>query len=382
MTFKMDDEELRAKVALSMFLGTSEAGLVRLLKTFGSAREILRSGVLSRGLFPDLDWIGGSILGDDRVERALRILTAGSVRVTSILEPDYPASLGLISNPPPILYARGRLPGKDEPLISLVGRRNPSASGRSMAYELGRSLALSGIGVVSGLARGIDSEAHRGTLEGGGYAVAVLGTGIDVPYPVENRGLMESIAEKGCVLSEFSPGTPPTRYNFPRRNRLISGLTLGIVVIEAGMRSGSLTTARSAESQGKRIFVVPGDPTFPGTAGSNTLLRRGAIPVLSASDVVSRIPGTSAPPERRPESKRHDLHGVDKRIFDALHSGPMDINSIVEETALPANVILSALVRLELDDAVERIPGNIFRIRPRFRAARLPLGSNGGQRTK
>ncbi|HWQ61793.1 MAG TPA: DNA-processing protein DprA [Negativicutes bacterium] len=269
----------------------------------------------------------------------------------------YPARLRRIFDPPAVLYYRGRLP-RDEQLIAIVGARKASAYGRNAAAMLAAGLAEAGVGVVSGAARGIDSAAHTGALDGGGYTVAVLGCGVDVTYPPENGRLLDRIAEQGMILSEYWPGTSPQANFFPVRNRIISGLARGVVVVEAAVRSGSLITADWALEQGRDVFAVPGS-IFSGTSsGTNRLVKQGAKPVTTAADILEEYGLATAADERRSQP---EPAGDEGRVFAALSCDtPLSVEELVMKVGLPAQLVTYILLQLELKDMAAEFGGQRY----------------------
>jgi DNA processing protein len=259
-------------------------------------------------------------------------------------EPGYPILLGSIYDPPSRLFLRGSRPELlGEACVAIVGARSCSSYGAGVARSLGRELARAGVVVVSGLARGIDAEAHRGALEGGGATVAVLGCGIDVDYPASNASLARRIGEDGLIVSEYEPGVEPAPWRFPARNRIVAGLSRAVVVVEARERSGALITADFAVEEGREVFAVPGDITNATSAGTNGLLRLGAAPLLCAADVLDVL-GIAPPCASSP---RPD--GIAATVLKALREAPAGVQELVERTRLEPERVAAALVELELD---------------------------------
>jgi len=217
---------------------------------------------------------------------AARLMKLG-IRALTLLDDEYPALLKQVADPPPVLFVRGQLKNEDEQSVALVGTRRATSYGQAVAQRLARDLAAAGVTVVSGLAKGVDTQAHRAAVDAGGRTMAVLGNGLDQVYPPENAALARQIVERdaGALVSEFAPGVPPDAVNFPRRNRIISGLSMATVIVEAGARSGALITADFALEQGREVMVVPGNINSPMSFGSNELLKQGATPVTSAQAV-------------------------------------------------------------------------------------------------
>ena len=293
---------------------------------------------------------------------AARALGAGFV---ALGEPDYPARLAMIDDAPPLVAVRGQLSALALPLIAIVGARNASAAGLKFAERLARELGEAGFAIVSGLARGIDGAAHRATLATG--TVAVLAGGHDRVYPAEHADLLEAILATGAALSEMPFGWEPRAADFPRRNRLISGLALGVIVIEAARRSGSLITVRFALEQGREVFAVPGSPLDPRAEGSNNLLKEGATLVTEAADVLAvlqpimRQPLSAEEPERAapiPAGGEPDT-AVRIRIIDLLGPSPVSIDDLIRLSGSSPAVVRTVLLELELAGRLERIGGGL-----------------------
>lgn len=296
------------------------------------------------------DWRGV----EEQLERAAR---AGANGFT-LWDAAYPPRLRVVPYAPPLLFVRGDPDVLTKPSLAVVGTRAPSAAGIAFARRLSRALAASGINVVSGLARGIDTAAHRGALEGTGTTVAVLGTGIDVAYPRENAALMECVAQAGCVVSEQLCGTPGHGYVFPRRNRIISGLSEAVLVVEGGLKSGALITARWALEQGRDVGAVPGFPGDFRSAGPNQLLREGAFLVEEVSDVLLHVPALAA--AATPRTGNADAAGAPGRVDGdaarvlALAATDTCADEIAAATGLDAARVQEILSRMEIDGLVVR----------------------------
>jgi DNA processing protein len=270
---------------------------------------------------------------------------------------DFPPLLGAIHDPPPALYVRGR--GVDValagPAVAVVGARSCSAYGRSVARSLGRELAAAGLVVVSGMARGVDGEAHRGALEAGGVTVAVLGCGIDRDYPAAHAELARRICEHGLVVSEYEPGVEPAPWRFPARNRIIAGISEAVVVVEARERSGALITADFALEEGRDVFAVPGEITSALSAGTNALLRLGATPLTSATDVLELFELTPVAPEAA------TLGRAAEALLDRLRDGALTADELVRASGVDPAEASAALMELELarrvalEDGVYRV---------------------------
>ncbi len=335
-----------------------------LMKYFASAADALDA-------LPSLAARGGrrkiGICPKSRAEAELASAEACGARHIFAGEPDFPRALAAAEDSPPVLLVVGRGDLLNRPSVAIVGARNASTNGRRLAREIAAGVAAGGFVVTSGLARGIDAAAHEGALEGG--TVAVLAGGPDVVYPEENRRLYEAIGIRGTIVAESPPGLVPQARHFPRRNRIISGLSLGVVVVEAAVRSGSLITARLANEQGREVMAVPGSPLDPRCRGANDLIRKGATMVEGAEDVLSVLDamrgdglGEPDPPAPRRAPLRADEPAPDdarRRILDALGPTPAAVDSIIRDLGLPAQAVLTVLLELELAGRIERQPGNM-----------------------
>jgi DNA processing protein len=285
-----------------------------------------------------------------------------SIDVLTLVDQDYPQALRNISNPPPVLYVRGNFKKEDEISMAIVGSRKASYYGKKMAAKFSRSLVSLGFTVVSGMARGIDTIAHQSALAEDGRTIAFLGSGIDVIYPKENRKLMKKIIKNGVVISEFPLGSKPLAVNFPQRNRLISGFSLGTVVVEATLKSGTFTTVKWALEQGKEVFAIPGDIRSKTSQGTNKLIQKGAKLITDAEDIVAEFPflkrkDLTVPP---PQEKKIDLTTGEKRIIEFLPNEPTHIDDIIEGMELPSSKVLSILLSLEIKGLVQQLPGKRF----------------------
>jgi DNA processing protein len=348
-----------------------------LLRRFGSARaalemvpQLARRGERSNTVTP---------VTRGEAEAELAALRRIGAQLVCWGEPAYPGGLVAIDDAPPILTVLGRAELLGNPIVAVVGARNASANGRRFSRDLATALGHGGIVVVSGLARGIDAAAHLGALETG--SVAVVAGGVDVVYPEENRGLHEGLAREGAIVAELPLGTEPQARHFPRRNRLISGMALGVVVVEAAARSGSLITARFALEQGRDVFAVPGSPLDPRCRGSNDLLRHGAILTESAEDVLTQL-GPQLKHPAAPPPVRSSLPSP--AVMDWPHAGtqapipddaaleliterlgptPVAVDELVRQCHLSAAAVATLLLELELAGRVERHPGNLVSLR-------------------
>jgi DNA processing protein len=347
-----------------------------MLRRFGSARAALEA--LPR-LARRSD--GGktvSAVTRAAAEAELTALARVGGRLLCWGEPAYPKTLAAVEDAPPVLAVLGQVELLGRPMVAVVGARNASANGRRIARDLAGSLGRAGLVVISGLARGIDAEAHLGAIATG--TVAVQAGGVDIVYPAENRGLYEAIARRGAVVAELPLGSEPQARHFPRRNRIISGMALGVVVVEAAAHSGSLITARFALEQGREIFAVPGSPLDPRCRGSNDLLRRGATLAETADDVVSQLSplgeidtrGRGAPAVPTGDLPIRSIGGPVEPVADdaaldlvlrLLGPTPVPVDELVRQCQLTAAAVASLVLELELDGRVERHPGNLVSLR-------------------
>lgn len=348
--------------------GIGPARFQRLLEHFGSAREVLaarRNDWAALGL-PDkaLEHLGAPDW--QRVEGDLRWLEQPDNHLLRLTDTAYPPLLRQTDNPPPLLFLRGEPRFLLSPQIAIVGTRNPTPAGRDNARHFAAYLAKAGFVITSGLALGIDGEAHQGALQEG-HTIAVLGTGVDRVYPAQHRRLAHTIAERGALLSEWPPGTPALAEHFPRRNRLISGLSLGTLVVEAAVQSGSLITARLAAEQGREVFAIPGSIHNPLAKGCHGLIRQGAKLVETAGDILEEL-GALAQATLEQETQVETEASVAtvqldpdyQRLLDALGSGPAPIDLLVERCGLTADAVSSMLLILELQGSVAVAPGGLY----------------------
>ena len=354
----MDD--VRPWLALTLVPGVSLGAQRKLLAHFGSAQAIADAGERkwTAVIAPDEARALAAGPAPALVDRTLEWLEGANCHLLRAGSPGYPEMfLHNIHDAPVAFYARGRIELLQSPSLAIVGSRNASRTGSQDAHYIARALSDAGLAIVSGLALGIDAAAHRGGLAGKSSSVAVLGTGADTPYPPRNAGLFDQLAAEGCVVSEFPLGTPPAPWNFPRRNRLISGLSRGVLVVEAALASGSLITAKYAADQGREVFALPGSIHSTLSKGCHWLIKEGAKLVETADDVLVELnlaaPKTAeSPGEEPPESDP---------LLEALGYAPMSIDEFVMHTGLGAATLAARLTRLELEGRVELLPGGRFR---------------------
>ncbi|MDE2234471.1 MAG: DNA-processing protein DprA [Gammaproteobacteria bacterium] len=361
----MEAQEANYWLALIRTPGLGVAGLPALLARCGSLAGIFTasshklSGLAenTRQWLENPDW--------DTVAQDLRWLEDTGVHMLACTDPAYPPLLRQISDPPMVLFVRGNLQALSLPQLAMVGSRNPSTEGRRNAEEFSAYLSNCGLGITSGMAMGIDAASHRGALRSRGTTIAVWGAGLDKPYPPSHRELAEEIAEHGALVSEFLPGTPPLPHNFPRRNRIISGLSVGTLVVEAAQTSGSLITAHLASEQGREVFAIPGSIHNPMARGCHRLIREGAKLVESAGDILEELapllklePVNASVESPVPEP---DVEDPEYRLLlNSMDHAPISVDLLVERTGLTPDVVSSMLLMLELQGQVEATPGGHY----------------------
>ena len=299
------------------------------------------------------------------IESELNAIERGHIEVRNVLDPTYPARLKMIADPPPLLYITGTLTEQDELAVAIVGARRATTAGRAVTEELSRDLAEAGMTVVSGLARGVDAAAHRGALAAQGRTIAVLGCGIDRTYPPEHERLRKQIEEQGAILSETPMGAPPSSHHFPRRNRIISGLSLGVIVTEAAINSGSLITARLAAEQGREVFAVPGFVKEDTSRGTNALLKEGAALIEQAQDVIDAVlpqleqaMRLRLQPAREKKVPDAQLGEEEQRVYNILSYVPLTVDDVIATTGLPVSTVMASLLSLELRQRARQLPGH------------------------
>jgi DNA processing protein len=357
------DPGLASWLQLSLTPGLGPATLRKLLQQFGLPQTVLERRRAELAAFAPPAALAA--LDSEAVARAVAHALAWSAEpghgVVTLADETYPRLLLEIPDPPPLLYAHGRLELLQRSALAIVGSRNATQQGTANAEAFARTLSESDLTIVSGLALGIDAAAHRGGLQGPGATIAVLGTGIDMLYPQRNAALAAEIAARGLLVSEFPLGTAPAAQNFPRRNRLISGLARGCLVVEAAVASGSLITARAAAEQGREVFAVPGSIHSPLAKGCHALIKSGAKLVESAEDVLTELSGfrPSGYASTR-EAARPDAEGAEAGLLALMGHDPVDVDSLCSRAGLSAEQVSSELLRLELDGRVAALPGGLY----------------------
>ena len=376
----MLNQNLKYWVALKWVEGVGNVGFKALLEAFGTPQKVFEAPLSMIKAVPGIgdktapqiksfkDW--------KKVEKELEFADRTCVSIVTSQDPLYPSQLLSTYDYPAFLYVKGHLK-EDDVNVAVVGSRTASTYGKFTTERLCRELVLRGITVISGLARGIDSAAHRGALSGKGRTIAVLGCGLDVVYPPENEKLFTEISLQGALISEFPFGTPPNAPNFPARNRIISGISLGVVVVEASEKSGSLITARIALEQGREVFAVPGSIDSSGSRGTNKLIKQGAKLIENVEDILEEIlpQVTSAPKVVKPDQRQKQpddqqkiltsspdlvLKETEKTVWQVLSQKPVHIDQIITSTWLTAHEVLVILLNLELQGLIEQKPGKTY----------------------
>jgi len=346
-------------VALNLVKGIGAVRFRQLLEFFGTAElawQAPQSAWSSAGIPQRVVNNFSLVRQQVDLERVLEKIAAGNVRVITWLDGDYPRRLKEIDQSPPVLFIRGTINVEDDWAVAVVGTRRVTPYGRQVADEIGRFLAQNGVTVVSGLARGVDAIAHQSALQAGVRTFAVLGSGVDVIYPPEHRKLAAEIIQQGAVISDYPVGTQPDGVNFPPRNRIISGLSLATVVVEAGEKSGALITAEFAVDQGRDVFAVPGSILAAQSQGTNRLIEQGARPLLKMSEILESLKLEQIP-EKQQTRKLNPMSKEEQRLLEQLSSEPVHIDQLCELTGLPITNVSATLTMMELKGFVTQVGG-------------------------
>jgi DNA processing protein len=354
------DPSVKAWLTLSLIRGLGGEGARHLLRQFGSPEAVLVTPVSSLRTCVKADVAAaiGKGVPDDELAPTLAWLEGDQNHILTLGDGDYPRALLNISDPPLLLYVKGRRDLLNKTALAIVGSRHATPQGIGNAEQFAHALSDAGLCIISGMAHGIDAAAHRGALNGTGSSIAVVGTGLDKVYPAANRELAHQLARQGALISEFPLGTPPLAANFPRRNRLISGMSIGCLVAEASLQSGSLITARLAMEQGRDVFAIPGSIHSPQSRGCHKLIKQGAKLAESAQDIIeelalqldpaARIPDAAAP--RSDQSALTELIGYD----------PVSIDMLCQRSGLTVSQLSAMLLTLELEGRIATLPGGLF----------------------
>ena len=363
MPLPVPGAEPGAWLSLHLIAGLGAESIRRLLQQFGSPQAVLsQSSIqLSQIVAPKVATAIIEGAPEEKLAAAMRWLEEDGNHLLTLADDDYPRRLLEISDPPTILYLKGRrelLRVADRNGIAIVGSRNATPGGLQNAEAFARALSQAGMTVISGMALGIDAAAHRGGLEGTGSTIAVVGTGLDLVYPARNKALAHALAEKGLIVSEFALGTPAMANNFPRRNRIISGLSRGVLVVEAALASGSLITARQAGEQGREVFAIPGSIHSPLSKGCHHLIKQGAKLVDDATDILAEldlVPRAEASPQTPNTPAANE-----EKILTAMGYDPVTVDTLILLTGEDAALIMSRLTELELGGTIASMPGGKF----------------------
>lgn len=355
------DDDVHLWVSLSLIPGLGDVSYRKLLHAFGGPQEIYAASYAALSNIVDKSVADRIRRGMDLDESSPLAVWLGNPEnhVITLADADYPQALLQIPDPPPLLYLKGRRELLNRPALAVVGSRNATPQGQANAESFSKNLSDNGLCIVSGLASGIDAAAHRGGLGGAASSIAVVGTGLDIVYPSSNHILAHELAQHGALISEFPLGTQGKAHNFPRRNRIICGLALGCLVVEAAIRSGSLITARLAAEQGREVFAIPGSIHSPVSKGCHALIKQGAKLVECANDILDELkwvsPQAFAPTiaEKWPDNNFQPL-------LDALGFDPAAIDELTSRSGLTSDTVCAMLLQLELEGRIASLPGGLF----------------------
>jgi DNA processing protein len=351
------DDTLKAWLALSLVRGLGGEGARRLLMEFGSPEAVYAAPIRSLKSIVKSEIASqiGNGIADEDIAPALSWLADNNNHIVTLADSDYPQALLNIPDPPLLLYVKGRLDLLNRPALAVVGSRNATPQGIHNAEAFARSLSDAGLCIISGMAQGIDAAAHRGALPGRGNSIAIVGTGLDKVYPAANRELAHMLAKQGSLISEFPLGTPPLAANFPRRNRLISGMSLGCLVVEASLQSGSLITARLALEQGREVFAIPGSIHAPQSKGCHALLKQGAKLAETAQDILEELGGQLVATVQPADSI-----AAGSVLLDHLGYDPVDVDTLCARSGLTIAELSAMLLTLELEGRISVLPGGLY----------------------
>lgn len=359
----MADADIAYWVGLSLIPGLGGESYRRLLREFGQPQNIYAAStaaltaVVSKAVADNIR--RGPDLG--ALAPLFAWLESEQNHIVTLADADYPRALLQIPDPPPLLYVKGRLDLLNRPALAVVGSRNATPQGLMNAESFSRTLSDSGLCIVSGLALGIDAAAHRGGLDGASSSIAVVGTGLDIVYPARNHALAHELAQRAALVSELPLGTAAKAHHFPRRNRILCGLSLGCLVVEAATRSGSLITARLAAEQGREVFAIPGSIHSPLSKGCHALIKQGAKLVECASDILDELNWQAAPATDAGATPETVGFG-DNALLKVLGFDPVGIDALVERSGLTSDAVCAMLLQLELEGRVANLPGGLYQL--------------------
>lgn len=367
MRLSSTQTQLAHWVCLSQIAGIGSQTFYKLLQAFGEPEAIFATSyhalhqIVSQSIALEISQ--GPKL--ENAEVTLEWLSQANNHLLTLADPRYPKALLEIPDPPAILYCKGQLEALDRTSIAVVGSRNATLQGEKNAEEFSYALSQQGICIISGLALGIDGAAHRGALRGVGSTIAVVGTGLDIVYPARHRALAHQIVEQGLILSEYALGTPSRAQNFPRRNRLISGLSAGCLVIEANVQSGSLITARLAAEQGREVFAIPGSIHSPLSKGCHQLIKQGAKLVDCIQDITDELglldtSANKASMDDSDESAGDTAHPTHQHLLHVMAFDPISMDALVERSGLTSEQLSAILLMLELEGKITSLPGGRY----------------------
>jgi DNA processing protein len=371
--------ELESLIVLNAIPGLTNLRIRKLLDYCGSAQKVLAlnpKDLIEQKVLPaEAVQKFSAFNPGDFLKKENDLLARHGVRVVTFLDEDYPAHLKEIPDAPVVLYVKGNISSENSLSIAMVGSRRASVYGMSMAEKFARELAELGVTIVSGLARGIDTASHKGALKAGGQTLAVLGCGLARVYPDENKALAEKVAQNGAVISEFPMEAGPLAYHFPQRNRIISGLSLGVVVVEASLRSGALITSRFALEQGREVFAVPGNVNHPNALGVNRMIKEGAKLITCVDDILEelKVPmeaflqahrkapeAAHAPALAVAQEETVALLPEEREIYDRIPTEPVSLETLVASLKESGNAVWKILLSLQLKHLIRQRPGNYF----------------------
>jgi DNA processing protein len=359
--------EPEAWLALDLISGLGGEGLRQLLAQFGSPAAVLSQTNTALARIVNAKVAEAIVAGPstEKLDAAKKWLEAESNHLLTLADADYPTSLLEISDPPPVLYLKGNRSLLGAAGVAVVGSRNATPVGLQNAEAFSRALSVAGLTIISGMALGIDAAAHRGGLDGGSSSIAVVGTGLDLIYPARNKALARELVEKGLIISEFSLGTPALAQNFPRRNRIISGLSRGVLVVEAALASGSLITARQAAEQGREVFAIPGTIHSPFSKGCHQLIKQGAKLVDDANDILVELQWrNSIVGKVNTVTDNEHIEPAETEAGDPLLAAmgydPASIDALMERVDLPADQVMLRITELEIEGIITALPGGKY----------------------